>query len=204
MLWISVFQLLAFFHFGHPSRSSGSTAAPRCLNPFTNTDTYVLDLLACLSVFVASLDRFSTTIIIGLSVLPETSSSVTVCVLAAQAVPILWPLRLVETHQHVQVWAPALLPQNHVVVAIPRLACECLRILRTRSHIRSGLGTQDRVALPLVPHGLRCTRYNHLCVSKVAILRLVASGIVSGWVLVLLTWGFVDATLPLERWVLSL
>ena len=48
------FQLLPIFQFWHPSRSLGPIVAPRCISSFTNSDTIVLHLLACLSLSVTS------------------------------------------------------------------------------------------------------------------------------------------------------
>ena len=62
---------------------------------------------------------------------------------AGRTKPVRQPLQLVVPHQHVQVWAPVVLPLHHVVAAILRIACECHRIHQTRSHFQSGLASPD-------------------------------------------------------------
>ena len=73
------------------------------------------------------------------------------------------------------------------------------RILRGGLHFRSSLGIPDCVVLPLVPHGLHCTRYVHLCFRPCVFLRLVGCRISLEWLLLLSVWAFVEATLPSVR-----
>ena len=61
------------------------------------------------------------------------------------------PLRLVVTHQHVLVRAPAVIPLHHVVSATLRISHACHGMLETRLHFRfcEGVGDVVGVVTPL-------------------------------------------------------
>ena len=126
---------------GHPSRSQGPIAAPRCINSFTNSDTSVLDLLTCLSLsatsFVLTHPLFSQVNLCSWRLVPPSLS----LFLTAPAVPVRQSPHLVLTHQHVHVKVSAVLPRHHVVAATPRIAYDFHRIVQRRKHYQSGLST---------------------------------------------------------------
>ena len=96
------FPTLPVSQCGHPSRSQRPVAAPRCTSSFTTSDTSILDLLACLSLLrlllVVSQPQFLLVNVCFRRLVPPSLS-----LFARQ------PLHLVVTHQHVRVWAPAVL-----------------------------------------------------------------------------------------------
>ena len=118
--------------------------------------------------------------------------------LAAPTKPVRQPLHLLVPHQHVQVWAPAVLPLHHVVAAIPRIACECHRILQRRSHFFSPISPFQTCGFATRP-SRAALHPAHPCIRAIVLLRLVECRIVSEWFLDLTVWEFVEAPLPLAR-----
>ena len=131
--------------------------------------------------------RFSTTILMGKSALPEACSSNTVSGLGCSGWDGSPAISTGGIHQLIHVSFAAVPPVLYVVAANLRRVRVFHRILLTRSGIRSGLGTHNCAALPLGLHGLHCNRHIQLCV------RLSGCRIVFDWLLTLSVWEFLEA-----------
>ena len=139
MFWIicptpETFPTCVNFLIWYPSRSPRPIAAPRCS--------------ACSPILTRLSWIPSTSVVLVLTAILSVRSVRLVapflCLfLTAPKKPVRQPLHQVVPHQHVQVWAPVVLPLHHVVAAIPRIACECHRILQRRSHFQPSFAIPD-------------------------------------------------------------